>query len=295
MGLFWLKYASLCLAFLAAYALILAVRPGRGEGVRVRLDRLKARYLKETERLMVKGDRGWDAERVLRASLIAALGGAALGVLAGGGFSAGGLLLAACGGAAGFAAPRLLLAARQRQRRRALDAQLPDALELIANSMRAGLSLVQALEVAARDAPQPAAGEFAAAVRDMRLGRAPEEALEKMSLRWTSPDLELFVVSAKVSRRTGGNLAEAAVRITGTVRERVRLKNRINALTAQGILSGWVVGLLPVGLLAAMSLLDPEMIGNFMRHPLGWAMLVGGAAMELAGALVIRKIVRIDA
>ncbi|NTV53223.1 MAG: hypothetical protein HGA76_09470 [Candidatus Firestonebacteria bacterium] len=171
---------------------------------------------------------------------------------------------------------------------------MPDALELIANSVRAGLSLVQALEVVSQDAPQPVSGEFSELLRDVRLGLAPEDALEKLSLRWKNPDLELFVIAAGVSRRTGGNLADVAGQIVETVRERVRLKGRIASLTAQGILSGWVVGLLPAGLLLAMSLLDPELIGGFMRHPLGMVMLGAGAVMELVGALVIKKIVNID-
>jgi tight adherence protein B len=207
---------------------------------------------------------------------------------------AGSVLLGLALAAAGFAVPRLMLAAQQRQRQKALDAQLPDALELAANSVRAGLSLVQALEVVGNEAPKPICEEFTEILRDVRLGLAPEEALEKLSLRWKNQDLELFVIAAGVSRRTGGNLADVAGQIVETVRERVRLKGRIASLTAQGILSGWVVGLLPAGLLVAMSLLDPELIGGFLRHPLGMVMLAGGVVMELAGALVIKRIVKID-
>jgi tight adherence protein B len=293
MFLFAVKYFAIVLFFLAVYALILGLKPGHGEGLKFKLDRLKARYLKETEQLVDKGDRTWDPERMLRTSLVAALSAAALGLLCGG-FSAGGVFLALVFGAAGFLTPRLLLALGQQRRERSLNAQLPDALELIANSLRAGLSLVQALEVVSREAAQPVAGTFAGVVRDVRLGLAPEEALEKLILRWANADLELFVVAAEVSRRTGGNLAEVAGQIVATVRERARLKGRIAALTAQGVMSGWVVGLLPVGLLVAMSLLDPELIGGFLKHPLGWVMLGGGAVMELVGAFFIRKIVSID-
>jgi tight adherence protein B len=226
---------------------------------------------------------------------LAAAGGGILGWLLGGAdASPGALLLAAAGIVAGMAAPRVLAAMGKASRRRALDAQLPDALELLANSLRAGLSLTQAVEVAAKELPAPILEEFKMVAQDVRLGLAPEDALEKATLRWPSPDLELFAVAAQVSRRTGGNLAETSAQIVATVRERFRLQGRIAALTSQGILSGWVVGLLPVGLLVAMSLLDPDLISGFLRHPLGWVMLALGIIMELAGAFFIRKIVQID-
>jgi tight adherence protein B len=188
----------------------------------------------------------------------------------------------------------MMLAMQVRQRRQKLEAQLPDALELISGSLRAGLSLVQALEVVARESQQPTAAEFGECVRDVRLGLAPEEALEKLNLHWKNADLELFVVAAGVSRRTGGNLAEVSGRIIATIRERVRLKGRIAALTAQGKMSGWVVGLLPVFLLLGLCLLDPRMMSGFFHHPLGWGMLLLGAGMEAAGAFFIFKIVDID-
>jgi tight adherence protein B len=294
--LYLIKYFVVILFFLSIYWLVLSIKPGTSEALAMKLERFKARYLKDTEKLLVKGSKRLDAQQVLRLSLWCAAGGLLLGMLLGGNnmFDAGSMLLGLSLAAVGFTAPRLMLAAQQRQRQKALEAQLPDALELIANSVRAGLSLVQALEVVANDAPKPVSEEFTEIVRDVRLGLAPEEALEKLSLRWKNPDLELFVIAANVSRRTGGNLADVAGQIVETVRERVRLKGRIASLTAQGIMSGWVVGLLPAGLLLAMSLLDPELIGGFVRHPLGMVMLGAGLVMELAGALVIKKIVNID-
>jgi tight adherence protein B len=291
-----IKYLVVILFFLSIYWLILSIKPGIGEELAAKFERFKTRYLKDTEKLLTKGKQRMDAKQVLRLSLWCAAGGMLLGMVVGGSnlLDAGSILLGLSLAAVGFAGPRLMLAAQQRQRQKALDAQLPDALELIANSVRAGLSLVQALEVVANDAPKPVSEEFTEILRDVRLGLAPEEALEKLSMHWKNQDLELFVIAANVSRRTGGNLADVAGQIVETVRERVRLKGRIDSLTAQGIMSGWVVGLLPAGLLVAMSLLDPELIGGFVRHPLGMVMLGAGAVMELVGALVIKKIVNID-
>ncbi len=194
----------------------------------------------------------------------------------------------------GYLFPRILLLMLQRQRGQALEMQLPDALELISNSMRAGLSVVQALEVVAKEAAAPMFEEFGEVVRDCRLGLSPEDALEKMLKRWPHKDLELFVVASSVSLRTGGNLAEVAGRIIETVRERFRLKGRIDSLTAQGKMSGWVVGLLPVALLIGLTLLDPELMSVFFHHPLGITMLIGGLVMELLGAFFIRQIVNIE-
>jgi len=198
------------------------------------------------------------------------------------------------GAGLGFLAPRVLRALLKKQRKAALEAELPDALELVANSLRAGLSLVQALEVASQESPRPISEELEEIIRGCRLGLAPVEALEKFLKRWPNPDLELFVVAASVSLRTGGNLAEVAGRIIETIRERVRLKGRIEALTSQGKLSGWVVGLLPLALLAGLSFLDPELMAGFFRHPLGYVILSAGLVMELIGAFFIGKITAID-
>ncbi len=284
-----LKYLALALVFLAVYALVLGLRPVTVEDLRFAWGRWVRRWSggrpgRETVRT-----------RALPPVLFTTCGGVLLGwVLGGADAGPGALLLAAAGGAAGLAAPRLWARLSATRRRRALEAQLPDALELLANSLRAGLSLSQAVEVAAKELPLPMVREFRSVAQDMRLGLSPEDALEKAAVHWTNADLELFVVAAQVARRTGGNLAETASQIVSTVRERFRLQGRISALTSQGILSGWVIGLLPVGVLVAMSLLDPELMNGFLRHPLGWGMLGVGALMELVGALFIRKIVRID-
>lgn len=181
------------------------------------------------------------------------------------------------------------------RRRRELERQLPGALELIANALRAGLSLPQSLETAAREIPLPLGGEFQRVVRDSQLGLPPEEALEQMLLRWPHRDLELFVVAAKICRRTGGNLAELSVRLAGTVRERFRLQGRIASLTAQGRLSGWVVGLMPPALFFGLFALDPDMMKTFLRHPLGAAVVGLGLVMEGLGVWFIRRVVAIDA
>ncbi|MBN1596436.1 type II secretion system F family protein, partial [candidate division FCPU426 bacterium] len=181
----------------------------------------------------------------------------------------------------------------QQRRLHTMEIQLPDALELISNSLRAGLSVAQALEVAAKETPLPLGREFQEVVRDTRLGLSPEDALEKMCKRWRHQDVELFVVAAGVSLKTGGNLAEVAGRMVETIRERFRLRDRIATLTAQGKMSGWIVGLLPLALLLFLTLLDPDLMSGFFHHPLGMVLLGAGLVMELLGVYFIRKIVSI--
>lgn len=183
---------------------------------------------------------------------------------------------------------------QSQQRQQAMEREFPEALELLANGLRAGLSLAQAFEVVGHEAPQPIALEFQTLVRQQRLGLAAEQVLEKWLQRWPNRDLELFVVAASVSQRTGSNLAEGVSRLIGTVRERFRLRGKIDTTTSQARLSGWVVGLMPPVLLVGMSLLDPELMTGFFRHPLGWLMLGAGVVMELLGLFFIGKILKIE-
>ena len=290
-----MKYSIIILIFISVYLAGLRLQSGWRGRWSALMARRKAVSMRSTSSLSPAGGQSWDARRIYRWRLA---GAALLGL---GGFlmvyasraAPAAYLLVLAAAAGGFCLPLFILKIWQARRFHALEIQLPDALELIANSLRAGLSLVQALEVTAQEGLRPISGEFGEAVRDCRLGLSPLEALGKMLKRWDNQDLELFVVAAGVCLRTGGNLAEVAGRQIETIRERFRLKGRIATLTAQGKMSGWVVGLLPLGLLIGLGFLDPELISGFCRHPLGMVMLGAGLVMELIGAWVISRIVRI--
>ncbi|MEW6516427.1 MAG: type II secretion system F family protein [candidate division FCPU426 bacterium] len=293
------KYLAIASVFFAVYLLAAGWRPEWLERLRSRWERGRSAAIPAPApgRAQVQSIRWWrNPEEWLRRRSQTALAGMIVGYLLanGGWLEVERLLWAVAGMTLGYYLPPLLVALWKQQRLRTLGQQLPDALSLVGNSLRAGLSLVQALEVVAQEAPSPIRLEFLSVVRDCRLGLAPEEALEKMLKRWPHADLELFVVAAGVSLRTGGNLAEVTARLVETVRERFRLKGRIDALTAQGKLSGWVVGILPVGLLLILAVLDPPLITDFLRHPLGWVILAAGAVLELVGAFFIRQIVNIE-
>jgi Flp pilus assembly protein TadB len=295
-GLHLIKYTAIALAFLAGYLLIARFSLNSVSFSTNWLQKIKNKPGSTGKLPPLSTLRKWTPHQLRRLERLLMVIGALFGFLFSGGNPKDPItyLTAVVMAGAGYLFPRLLLIVLQRQRQQALEMQLPDALELISNSMRAGLSVVQALEVVAKEASAPMSEEFAEVVRDCRLGLSPEDALEKMLKRWPYKDLELFVVASGVSLRTGGNLAEVAGRIIETVRERVRLKGRIESLTAQGKMSGWVVGLLPVVLLVGLTLLDPELMFGFIRHPLGITMLIGGLVMELIGAFFIKQIVNIE-
>ncbi len=201
------------------------------------------------------------------------------------------------GAALGSALPWGWVRRLERLRAERFSRQLVDCLDLLAGSLRAGQSLSQALTILGTEAPQPSASEWGMAAGEVQLGRPVEEALERMAARLAqSPcaaDLGMLSTAVAVNRGVGGNLAEILSGLTATLRERERLRGQVAALTAQGRLSGWVVGLLPLGLLLAMQMIDPELVRPLLHTPVGWILLGLCLALEISGGLIIRRIVDI--
>ncbi len=202
--------------------------------------------------------------------------------------------LALLGGAAGFGAPWVHLARARARRISLFNAQLADVLAALANSLRAGYSFLQAVEVVARELPPPVATEFGRALREMQLGASTETALVNLSRRVGSEDLDLVVTAIIIQRQVGGNLAEVLDNISETIRERVRIKGEVRVLTAQGRISGLVVGLLPVALFLFLYAFNPGYVGLLFRDPVGVLLLAGALCGEAVGFLVIRRIVEIE-
>lgn len=184
---------------------------------------------------------------------------------------------------------------RYRVRRiRKFNAQLVEALQTMSNSLQAGRTFMQAAEDLAQEALPPLAEEFGLFVKEIKLGVPLDEALNHMSQRVGSDDLELVVVAANVSRELGGNMAEIFERIAGTIRERFRLEGKIDALTSQGKLQGWIVGAMPLALGIIISRIRPDLMGPMMHHLFGYVLVFVIALMELVGLLIIRRIVNIQ-
>lgn len=195
---------------------------------------------------------------------------------------------------AGWFVPRLLLVYLKRRRDALFGEQLVDALVTMANALRAGNSLIQALDVVATEMPPPISQEFGLVVREQRIGVSLDESLDRLAERMKSQDLDLVVNAVKIARQVGGNLAEIFEIIAATVRERFRLEGQIRALTAQGRMQGIVVGLLPVGLGAALYVIDPKMMAPMFETWQGWVLLGAIAVLEVIGGFIIKKIVSID-
>ena len=176
----------------------------------------------------------------------------------------------------------------------ALNNQLGDALALMANALRSGLSFLQAVEVISREMTDPIAGEFSLLLKEMRLGITTEVALRNLTIRMPSNDLDLVVTSVLIQRQVGGNLTVILDTIGATIRERLQIQGEIRTLTAQGRMSGWIVGLLPIFMAGVLSLFNSAYMAVLFTEPLGHLLLVCGAIMQLLGALIIRNIINID-
>lgn len=217
-----------------------------------------------------------------------------LGIFLGYAFSGGTLLFAVLGGAIGGYAPYLYLKLKIQKRAKAFNDQLGDTLVLMANSLRTGYSFLQAVDMVAREMPPPISLEFSRALQEMSFGVATEDALNNMALRIDSDDLDLVITVVLIQRQVGGNLAEIMDSIAGTIRERVRIKGQIRTLTAQGRISGLIIGGLPVVMTILIYLINPEYMSLLFTTPQGKMMLLIGLTSLVLGGFAIRKVIDID-
>lgn len=172
--------------------------------------------------------------------------------------------------------------------------QLSDGIAIISNCLKSGFSLQQSLDIMVKQMPPPISYEFLLALREHRLGKPIELALSEMQKRTPSEELRLIVAAISISMETGGNLSQVLDSIANMIREKVRIEERIGALTANGKLQGLVIGILPLGIGIVVHLIDPELIAPMYKTQIGW-MLIGLMAMlETIGVVVIKKIVAID-
>ncbi|MHB9093461.1 MAG: type II secretion system F family protein [Eubacteriales bacterium] len=193
----------------------------------------------------------------------------------------------------GFILPRVLVKRTKLKRIQKFNSQIGDALVVISNSLRAGFSFLQAIELISREMPSPICDEFARTLREMNLGTPTEEALLNLITRIESEDLDLVITAVLIQRQVGGNLAEVLDGISHTIRERIRIKGEIKTLTAQGRISGIIVGALPLAIGLVLSVINPKYIGALFTNPVGWAMLITGAISMMIGIALIKKIVDI--
>lgn len=205
-----------------------------------------------------------------------------------------GVFIGVLAGLVALALPRMYLAILKQRRLRLFNEQLVDALMTMSSALRAGSSIMQTFEHIVRQNLLPISQEFDLFLQQTRIGVKFEDALVNLEKRVNSEDLTLMIRSIEIARQTGGNLTEVFDKISAVIRERIRIQGRIRTLTSQGRMQGIVVGLLPIALVFALFLLDPAMMTAFFTSSAG--ILTGCLALflELIGALLIRKIMRID-
>jgi tight adherence protein B len=197
-------------------------------------------------------------------------------------------------GLTGWFLPGIILKSKMKKRVKNLNDQLGDTVALISNSLKAGYSFFQAIDMVAKEMTGPIAEEFSLLQKEINLGLTTEKALENLTIRVSSDDLELVITAVMIQRQTGGNLAEVLDNISTTIRDRVKIKGEIKTVTAQGRLSGWVISLLPLILAVMVFFINPEHISVMFTNPLGILMLAVSLLMELIGIILINKIVKIE-
>jgi tight adherence protein B len=190
--------------------------------------------------------------------------------------------------------PRYLYAWMRKKRLLKFEEQLPDALMMIAGGMRAGAGLTSAIQQLVAEAQPPISQEFSLLVREQRLGVTLEQALSNLNRRVPTQTTTLVVSAMRIATETGGGLAETLERTSHTIRSRLQMEGKIRALTAQGKLQMWVVGMLPLGLMAVLNTMEPEAMGLMWSTRIGWATLAAIAVFEFLGFYVIKKIITID-
>ena len=193
----------------------------------------------------------------------------------------------------GYFLPRIYVGRRIGGRLGAFNKQLADTITLLSNSLRAGSSFLQSIELVSRETPSPMGEEMGRVVREVNLGLGMEEALANLVRRIRSEDLDLMVTAIGVQQQVGGNLAEILDTIAFTIRERVRIKGDINTLTAQGRMSGYLVAFLPIGIAITLNFINPDFMRPLFTQLLGQILLGVGGVMMTIGFFAIQKIVSI--
>jgi tight adherence protein B len=201
-----------------------------------------------------------------------------------------GLMLAVLG----LFLPVIYVRSRRGRRLRAFNGQLPDVLDHLQGSLRAGYGLLQSIEWISRQMPNPAAMEFDRVIRETQLGRSLLEALDSMVRRIPSDDLSLIVTAINIQYEVGGGLAEILEIVAHTIRERVRIQREIRVLTAQQRLSGYVLMLLPIGMFIFLMVVNPEYEMEMLKPGPILCIPIGTVILMIMGWILMRRIVKIE-
>jgi tight adherence protein B len=262
------------------------------EHSRMAMSLLSQYQLRErAERLLETADLKWGAVGLIHRSAGFALA-ASLVVLVATRNSMPLLTLAAAG--LGAVAPLKWAARRGRKRIRLFEEQLPECLEFISRSMRAGHAFSVALEMVPKEFSEPLAGEFRRTFEEQNMGQPLDIVLRKMANRIPLLDTQFFVSAVLLQKRTGGNLAELLDKLADIIRQRFKLRARIRTISAQGLMSGRILAAIPAAVGCLMFVVNPQYVRFFIDDPAGHEMVAGAFALQIFGYMIIKKIVTIE-
>jgi tight adherence protein B len=179
-----------------------------------------------------------------------------------------------------------------RRVRRFLE-QMPDGLDMMSQSLQAGLGLTQAMVFVAREMPDPLGTEFSVFIEEVNLGLPLADALKRMEERMALPEVRLFNTALLVQREVGGSLAELLNKLSDIIRDRFRIERLIKSLTGQNRMSAWTVCSVPPFLGVFMFIREPQMMNDMLTDPMGRAMLAAALVLEIVGIIVFRKLIKV--
>lgn len=231
--------------------------------------------------------------RVTPVQLLALTAALFVGGAVAGGVTPMGALAAPLAALLAGALPMLWLFWKRHQRLEKFENQMPDAMDLLARSLRAGHSMSDGLRLIGEEMAEPIAAEFQRCYRQQELGVPLETTLDEMTVRVPNPDLRFFVNAVVLQRQTGGDTAEILDKIARLVRQRFQIRAQVKALTGEGRLSGMVLLALPIVLAVYMHVRNPNYLAVLFRDSIGHWMVIGAVVLQIVGAFVIKKIVDI--
>lgn len=193
----------------------------------------------------------------------------------------------------GWMLPRRFLQAQWEKRCNRVVAQMVDGLTIMANGVKAGLTVGQSMDRVIENMSGPLVQEFTLIQNRIRLGSSIEEALNEFGDRIPRPDVQMFVTGVNILNETGGKLAETFQTIVTTIRERQKVEQRIDAMTSQGIMQATIISMAPPGILGFTYMADPAFVMPLFTRPLGWFALLLMAGLIVVGGVLMRKIVTI--
>lgn len=202
--------------------------------------------------------------------------------------------LALIGAAGGYMLPGWWIRQKQKQRLNKFNDGLSDMITTLIGSLRAGFSFAQSLKTVVDEADSPIREEIEQVLKEMQYGTTMEDALQQLKERMPSEDLDLMIQTILIQKQIGGNLATVLQTIVQTIRDRNRIQRQVQTLTAQGRLSGIIIGLLPVALGIIIYLIEPTYIGTLFSNHIGWILMAIGTVSGTIGMILIRKLTRIE-